>query len=359
TLVPFIRAAGELKTKPTQQSVAKLREIGLQPHVLICRSEYSLEEEVRQKLSLHCNVPLEAVIEACDVDHTIYEAPLNFHEEGLDDFVCRALHIDTPPPDLTEWKKFVNRVINPKKRVRIAVVGKYIELQDAYKSIYESLTHAGASHDCGIDLVLVDAEDIEAEGAEKHLAGVAGVLVPGGFGDRGTEGKIKAARFARESRTPFLGLCLGMQIATIEFARNVCKLDDANSTEFAPDTPHPIIHILEEQKNVSDKGASMRLGSWPTVLAKDSLAARIYATDTVKERHRHRYEFNNAYREQMEAAGFIISGTSPDGKLVELIELRDHPWYLACQYHPEFCSKPNRPHPLFRGFISACLAQED
>jgi CTP synthase len=359
TLVPFIKAAGELKTKPTQQSVAKLREIGLQPQVLICRTEMALDEDVRQKLSLYCNVPVRAVIEAGDVENTIYEAPLNLHEEGLDDYVCELLDLQTPAPDLTEWKKFVGRIINPKKRVRVAVVGKYIELQDAYKSIYESLTHAGASLDCGIDLVLTDAEDLEKEGADKYLRGVAGVLVPGGFGDRGVEGKIEAARYARESRTPFLGLCLGMQIATIEFARHVCGLSGANSTEFDPLTPHPVIHILEDQIGVTEKGASMRLGSWTTVLGKNTLAHQVYGSAEIRERHRHRYEFNMAYREQMEKKGFRLSGTSPDGKLVELIELRDHPWFLACQFHPEFQSKPKSPHPLFRGFLAACLGHQD
>jgi CTP synthase len=359
TLVPFIKAAGELKTKPTQQSVAKLREIGLQPQVLICRTEMALDEEVRQKLSLYCNVPVRAVIEAGDVENTIYEAPLNLQEEGLDEYVCELLDLQTPPPDLTEWKKFVSRVINPKKRVRVAVVGKYIELQDAYKSIYESLTHAGASLDCGIDLVLTDAEDLEKEGADKYLRGVAGVLVPGGFGDRGVEGKIEAARYARVSRTPFLGLCLGMQIATIEFARNVCGLGGANSTEFDPLTPHPVIHILEDQIGVTEKGASMRLGSWTTVLGKNTLAHQVYGASEIQERHRHRYEFNMAYREEMEKKGFRLSGLSPDGQLVELVELRDHPWYLACQFHPEFQSKPKAPHPLFRGFLAACLGHQD
>ncbi len=358
TLVPFIKAAGELKTKPTQQSVAKLREIGLQPQVLICRTEKPLGKDVREKLSLYCNVPLEAVIEAGDVEHTIYEAPLNFQAEGLDTFICKILHLETPQPDMTDWKKYVQRVISPKKRVRIAIVGKYIELQDAYKSIYESLTHAGASHDCGIDLVLVDAEDIENEGAEKFLRGVAGVLVPGGFGDRGVEGKIAAARYSRESRTPFLGLCLGMQVATIEFARHVCGLERANSTEFDPATPHPVICILDEQKDVTEKGASMRLGTCPTVLAKSSLAHQVYGRTEILERHRHRYEFNMAYRETMESRGFVIAGTSPEGDLVELIELSNHPWFIACQYHPEFQSKPNAPHPLFKGFTSACLAHE-
>jgi CTP synthase len=302
---------------------------------------------------------VEAVIEAGDVEHTIYESPLNLQAEGLDDYVCRILNLNTPEPDMSDWKKFVQRVVNPKKSVRIAVVGKYIELQDAYKSIYESLTHAAAANDCAADLVLVDAEDLENEGAEKYLQGVAGVLVPGGFGDRGTEGKIAAARFARESRTPFLGLCLGMQIATIEFARNVCGLDHANSTEFDPQTPHPVIHILEEQRDVTTKGASMRLGTCPTIFSKNSLAHQVYGRPEANERHRHRYEFNMAYREQMEKKGFVISGTSPDGTLVELIEIKNHPWFLACQFHPEFQSKPNGSHPLFKGFIAACLAHQD
>jgi CTP synthase len=275
TLVPFIKAAGELKTKPSQQSIAKLREIGIQPEILICRTEMPLDQEVRQKLSLFCNVPLKAVIEAGDVEHTIYEAPLNLREEGLDDIVCQLLRLETPEPDLTDWRKFVDRIICPKKRVKIAIVGKYIELQDAYKSIYESLTHAGASHDCGIDMVLVDAEDIETEGADKYLRGVAGVVVPGGFGDRGVEGKIKAVRYSRETRTPFLGLCLGMQVATIEFARNVCDLENANSTEFDTETPHPVISILEEQKDVTDKGASMRLGTWLTKIKEGTLAHHV------------------------------------------------------------------------------------
>ena len=359
TLIPFIKAAGELKTKPTQQSVAKLREIGLQPHVLICRTEQPLDADVRQKLSLYCNVPVEAVIEGGDVEHTIYEAPLNLQAEGLDDYVCRALNLQTGEPDMTDWKKFVQRIVHPKKSVRIAVVGKYIELQDAYKSIYESLTHAAAALDCAADLVLVDAEDLEKEGADKYLRGVAGVLVPGGFGDRGIEGKVSAARYARESRTPYLGLCLGMQIATIEFARNVCGLDNANSTEFDPESKHPVICILEEQKEVTTKGASMRLGTWPTVLGKDTLAHQVYCRSEVVERHRHRYEFNMEYREIMEQKGFVISGSSPDGNLVELIEIKNHPWFLACQFHPEFQSKPNAPHPLFKGFIAACLAHQD
>ncbi len=356
TLVPYIKAAGELKTKPTQQSIAKLREIGIQPQVLVCRCEHPLEEEVRQKLSLFCNVPLHAVIEARDVDHTIYEMPLMLQHEKLDETVCRILGLETPQPDTTDWRRFVQRVINPKKRVKIAVVGKYIDLQDAYKSIYESLTHAAAAHDCGIDLVRVDAQEIETEGAEKFLKNVAGVVVPGGFGDRGVEGKIAAARFAREQRVPYLGLCLGMQVATIEFARHVCGLDGANSTEFDMETPHPVICLLEEQREVTNKGASMRLGTWPTVIREGTLAHRVYGTTEIFERHRHRYEFNMNYHDQFVERGFVISGMSPDGALVELIELHGHPWFLACQFHPEFKSKPNQPHPMFRGFLAASLA---
>ena len=358
TLVPYIKAAGELKTKPTQQSVAKLREIGLQPQVLICRSENPLDPEVRQKLSMFCSVSEKAVIEARDVEHTVYEVPLLLHAEGLDQLVCDLLHLQTQEPDLTNWRKFVERVISPKKQVTIAVVGKYIDLQDAYKSIYESLTHAAASQDCGINLKLVDAETLQ-NGVDGQLQDVAGVLIPGGFGERGVEGKIKAARFAREHKVPFLGLCLGMQVATIEFARNVCGIENANSTEFDQDTKEPVISLLEEQREkIYSKGASMRLGTWPTKIAKGTLAEKIYGNSEVLERHRHRYEFNMKYREKMGEKGFTISGTSPDGALAELVELRDHPYFLACQYHPEFQSKPNKPHPLFKGFVEACLARQ-
>jgi len=357
TLVPYIKAAGELKTKPTQQSVAKLREIGLQPQVLLCRTEHPLDLELRQKLSMFCNVSLRGVIEERDVKNTIYEMPLMLNEEGLDDLVCELLHIAAPPPDLTNWRKFVERVVSPKKHVKIAVVGKYIDLQDAYKSIYESLTHAAASQDCGIDLKLIDAESL-IDGVDGQLSDVAGVLIPGGFGERGVEGKISAARFARENKVPYLGLCLGMQVATIEFARNVCGLEKANSTEFDEHAPDPVICLLDEQRDVKAKGASMRLGTWPTKIAKGTVAEKIYGTGEVLERHRHRYEFNMKYREQMGEKGFTISGTSPDGALAELIELRDHPYFLACQYHPEFQSKPNKPHPLFKAFVQACLAHQ-
>jgi CTP synthase len=357
TLVPYIKAAHEVKTKPTQQSVAKLREIGLQPQVLICRTENPLDRDVRQKLSMFCSVSPKAVIEARDVEHTVYEYPLMLHAEELDKLVCDLLHLETPEPDLANWRKFVERVVSPKKRVKIAVVGKYIHLQDAYKSIYESLTHAAASQDCGIDLKLIDAESLQDD-VDSQLKDVAGVLIPGGFGERGVEGKIRAAQFAREHKVPYLGLCLGMQVATIEFARNVCGIKNANSTEFNKDAAEPVISLLEEQCGVRTKGASMRLGTWPTKIAPGTLAGNIYGQADVLERHRHRYEFNMKYRDRMTEKGFTISGTSPDGTLAELIELRGHPYFLACQYHPEFQSKPNKPHPLFKGFIQACLAHQ-
>jgi CTP synthase len=357
TLIPYIKAAHELKTKPTQQSVAKLREIGLQPQVLICRTEKPLDRDVRRKLSMFCSVVEKAVIEERDVEHTIYEVPLTLHAEGLDQLVCDLLHLETPKPDLKAWQKFVERVVSPRKHVRIAVVGKYMDVRDAYKSIYESLTHAAASEDCGIDPKLIDAESLEP-GVDGQLRDVAGILVPGGFGGRGVEGKINAARYAREHKIPYLGLCLGMQVATIEFTRNVCGIKDANSTEFDKNTPDPVISLLEEQHGVQHKGASMRLGTWPTKIVPGTLAEKIYGDAEVTERHRHRYEFNMKYRDRMNAKGFIISGTSPDGALAELIELRDHPYFVSCQYHPEFQSKPNKPHPLFKSFIAAAVAHQ-
>ena len=355
TLVPYIKAAGELKTKPTQQSVAKLREIGIQPAVIVCRTEWPLEQDVREKIALFSNVPVKAVIEARDVKNSIYELPLMLHREKFDALVCEQLGLQTKEPDLTKWKAFVDRVVNPTHKARIAVVGKYIELQDAYKSVYEALTHAGAANDCEVSLVRVDAEDLEHEKPSDLLGDVQGILIPGGFGDRGVEGKVLAAQYAREKNIPYLGLCLGMQIATIEFARNVCGLTDANSTEFTGKSPHPVICLMEEQEEVVDLGATMRLGTWETKILPGSLAHRVYGGTEISERHRHRYEFNNKYRAQMEAAGFCISGTSPDGKLVEMIEVKGHPYYIASQFHPEFLSKPNAPHPLFAGFIKAAM----
>ncbi len=355
TLVPYIRAAGELKTKPTQQSIAKLREIGIGPQIILARTEMPLEHEVRQKISLFCNVPIENVIEARDVKHTIYEVPLKLHEERLDDRVCKLLGLERTEPDLSQWRHFVNRVIHPTHHARVGVVGKYIELQDAYKSIYEALTHAGAANDCKVDIVRVDAEAIEKAGPDLYLAGLQGILIPGGFGDRGTEGKILAARYARENGVPYFGICLGMQIAVIEFARNVAGLEGASSTEFDKAAAHPVISLMEEQKKVINLGGTMRLGTWVTDLAPGSRAYELYQSATITERHRHRYEFNSDYKERLESCGLVVSGTSPNGELAEIVELPGHPHYLACQFHPEFLSKPNHPHPLFHGFVKAAM----
>jgi CTP synthase len=354
TYVPYIKAAGELKTKPTQQSVAKLREIGITPHILVCRCDRPLSKDLRQKMSLFCNVPYEAVIEEMDVEHSIYEVPLMLQRERLDDLICRLLHIDTPAADMSHWQDIIRKLVAPAHRVRLGVVGKYIGLQDAYKSVYEALIHGGVANDCGVEIERIDAEDIEKSGAEKILGGLGGILIPGGFGERGVEGKILAAQYAREKRVPYLGLCLGMQIATIEFARNVLNLRRAHSTEFDPGSPHPVICLLDEQKQVTKKGGTMRLGAQPCQLVVGSRAAHLYGAFLVNERHRHRYEFNNAYREMFEAAGFSFSGLSPDGKLVEIIEAGDHPFFVASQFHPEFQSKPTKPHPLFKGFVAAC-----
>ncbi|MDC0144854.1 CTP synthase, partial [Verrucomicrobia bacterium] len=313
TYVPFIKAAGELKTKPTQQSVAKLREIGILPDILVCRTEKPLNDELRQKISLFCNVPVEAVIEEIDVEHSIYEVPLMLQREKMDELVCKYLGIKTPPADMSRWESVVNRIIKPKHKVKIGVIGKYIDLQDAYKSVYEAVTHAGGENDCAVEIVRVDSEDIEKNGGLSRLEGLSGVLVPGGFGERGVEGKMLAAKYARENNVPYLGLCLGMQIACIEFARNALGLEGAHSTEFDHKTPHPIIALLDEQQNVTEMGGTMRLGAQACKLSPESKAAELYGTEDISERHRHRYEFNNAYRERFEAKGFVFSGTSPDG----------------------------------------------
>jgi len=357
TYVPFIKAAGELKTKPTQQSVAKLREIGITPHILVCRCEKPLEKDVREKISHFCNVANEAVIEEIDVEHTIYELPLMLQRERVDDLVCKLLHLDTPVANMAHWQEIVRKLIAPRHRVHIGVVGKYIELHDAYKSVYEAIIHGGVANDCGVKIEKVEAEHIEKFGAEAVLKDLSGILVPGGFGGRGIEGKILAAQYAREKKVPYLGLCLGMQIATIEFARHVLNLPGAHSTEFDPKTAHPVIALLDDQKNITRKGGTMRLGLQPCQLAVGSQASRLYGAFIANERHRHRYEFNNAYRAAFEKAGLVFSGLSPDGKLIELIEIPSHPFFLACQFHPEFQSKPNHPHPLFKGFIAAALAK--
>ena len=357
TLVPYISAAGELKTKPTQQSVAKLREIGIQPDVLICRTEKPLNKSIRGKISMFCNVPIEAVVEEKDVEHSIYEVPMMLRREKVDDLVCKHLKLRNRKPNMRAWQKFLRAVIHPRYEITVAVVGKYIELQDAYKSIYESMTHAGAYNNARVNVIRVDAQEIERRGAAPLLKKVDGVLVPGGFGDRGIEGKVAAARYAREKKIPYLGLCLGMQIAAIEFARNVLGCKRANSTEFNSKTPHPVICLLEEQKHVERKGGTMRLGAMPCFVRKGTKTHGVYGQRKISERHRHRFEFNNAYREKFEERGIVFSGIFEKQNLVEIIELKDHPWYVGCQFHPEFQSKPNKPHPLFKGFIRAALKQ--
>ncbi len=359
TFVPFINAAGELKTKPTQQSVAKMREIGLAPNILVCRCEKPINKELRRKMSLFCNVPVEAVIEEKDVDHSIYEVPLMLQRERMDDLVCDHFGLDVPPADMEHWQEIIRKLIAPRNQVRIGVVGKYVELNDAYKSVYESIIHAGIANDCGIEIEKIDAEDIEKEGAETYLKGLAGILVPGGFGERGVEGKILAVQYARENSVPYFGLCLGMQVATIEYARNVLGLEGAHSLEFDPETKHPVIALMDEQFDVTLKGGTMRLGAQDCQIAPETKSAELYGASVISERHRHRFEFNNNYRDQFETAGMVIAGTTTDGKLVELVELKEHPFFIACQYHPEFLSKPSASHPLFRGFIAACHAAMD
>jgi CTP synthase len=353
TLVPFIKAAGELKSKPTQQSVAKLREIGIQPQILVCRSEHPVDHETRQKISNFCNVSVEAVIEEQDVKHTIYEVPLMLHRERLDELVLTHLGIKAPPADLRDWEKLVGRMIAPKHRARIAMVGKYLGVPDAYKSVTEALFHAASGEDVGVDLVKVDAEEIEKQGADAFLEGVDGILVPGGFGERGIEGKIASAKYAREKKIPYLGLCLGMQVAVIEYARSVAGLKKAHSSEFEPNAKEAVISLLPGQDINGAKGGTMRLGSYLCHLSPGSNAQKAYGQPEIQERHRHRFEFNNAYRSNLEKSGLKISGIHPKGDLVEIIEIPDHPWFVACQFHPEFRSKPDVPHPLFRGFAQA------
>lgn len=356
TYVPFIRAAGEIKTKPSQQSVAKLREIGISPDVLICRSEVSLSEESRKKLSLFCNVAPQAVLEEKDVAHSIYEIPLVLSEQGLDAFILTHFRIKRPPARLKAWRTMIQTLVSPKHHVRIGVVGKYSDLQDAYKSIYEALTHGGIAHSAKVEILKISAEDIESGAVRIRPGEFDGLLVPGGFGTRGIEGKIAAIRAAREQNIPFFGICLGLQCAVIEFARHVCGLKRATSTEIDRKTQEPVICLMEEQERVVDLGGTMRLGNWPCALRRGTQAARAYGTRQVLERHRHRYEVNNAYRDRLEKKGLILSGLSPDGNLVEMVEIADHPWFVATQAHPEFTSQPLRPHPLFKDFIGAALA---
>ncbi|MFB7138307.1 CTP synthase [Gottfriedia sp. NPDC056225] len=354
TLLPYIKAAGELKTKPTQHSVKELRSIGIQPNVIVLRSETTVPQEMKDKIAQFCDVDAKDVIECVDAD-TLYEIPLALQAQGLDSIACNHLKLQTNEADMTEWTSLVDKVKNLTKSTKIALVGKYVELQDAYISVAEALKHAGFAFDSEIEIKWINAEEVTTANVNELLSDVDGILVPGGFGDRGVEGKILTAQFARENNVPFLGICLGMQIASIEFARNVLGLKGAHSAEINPTTNYPIIDLLPEQKDVEDLGGTLRLGLYPCKLVEGSKAYEAYGDEVVYERHRHRYEFNNEYRQQMEQEGFIFSGTSPDGRLVEIIELPNHPWFVASQFHPEFISRPNRPQPLFRDFVGASL----
>lgn len=352
TYVPYIAAAGEVKTKPSQQSVAKLREIGIMPDILICRAEVPLSLEVRKKLSLFCNVPLGSVIEECDVKHSIYEVPLVLSDQGIDELLLVHYRIAKPAADLTPWRKVINAIRNPEGEVTIGVVGKYQELQDAYKSIFEALDHGCIAHKVKLNLKKIASEEIEKNRTEL-LDEVDGILIPGGFGNRGIEGKVAAIRYARENGIPFFGICMGLQCAVVEFARNVCGLEGANSTEINAKSPHPVVCLMEEQKDVVDLGATMRLGAWDCKLTEGTKVRELYGKEMISERHRHRYEFNNAYRETIQENGMTIAGTTPGGELVEIVEVESHPWFVAVQFHPEFKSQPFNPHPLFAGFIEA------
>lgn len=355
TLVPYLKAAGELKTKPTQHSVGQLREIGIQPDVLILRTERHISTEDREKISLFCNVPVEAVIEEKDKDFSIYEVPLSLVDHGLDKLIVEKLDLPRSTLDLTPWHEILHRLRNPTTEISIAVVGKYAEHKDAYKSIYESIDHAGIENHSQIRIGRIQSEEIEREGPERLLSGYDGILVPGGFGERGTEGKVEAIRWARERKIPFFGICLGMQCAAIEFARNVANLEGANSTEFDKDTAYPVICLLDEQNNITDMGGTMRLGAQVSQLVDGTDSHACYQTEEVSERHRHRYEFNNSFRGQLEAHGLVIAATSEEDSLVEIVEVKDHPWFVAVQFHPEFKSKPTAAHPLFSGFVRAAI----
>jgi CTP synthase len=355
TLVPWIAAAQELKTKPTQHSVKELRAIGIQPDILICRSERFIGQEMKEKIALFCDVDAEAVVTARDVK-SVYEVPVAFAAEGVDEIVLRLLHLDAPEGDLSRWNAMLERLANPQDEVTIGIVGKYVEYEDSYKSLKEALLHGGLAHQLKVNLHWIEAEGVVGENWESQLEGYDGILVPGGFGKRGIDGMLNCIRFARERKVPYFGICLGMQTLVIEFARNVCGLEDADSTEFNPGTPHRVIFKLRELKGIDDLGGTMRLGSWPCRLVENSFAYRAYGSREIQERHRHRYEFNREYEDRLKAAGLRITGETPDGTYVEICELGDHPWFLGCQFHPEFKSKPMEPHPLFAAFIGASYA---
>ncbi len=357
TLIPYLKASGEMKTKPTQASVKELQGMGIQPDIIVCRSELPLDNALKDKLALFCNVPNNHVLQNLDVEY-LYEAPLAMEEEHLAQVACECLHLDCPQPDLTDWKEMVESLRHPNKEVNIALVGKYIQLHDAYISVVEALKHGGIAERATVNIKWIDSETVTDENAAEILGDVDGILVPGGFGDRGVEGKISAIRYARENKVPFLGLCLGMQLSIVEFARHVLNYNDAHSVELRPDTTHPVIHLMPDQNGVEDIGGTLRLGSYPCVLDKTSKAYQVYGEETVHERHRHRYEVNNDYRTVLIENGMKLSGLSPDKRIVEMVELVDHPWFIATQAHPELKSRPNRPHPLFKGFIEAAAANK-
>jgi CTP synthase len=354
TLVPFIESAGEVKTKPTQHSVKELREIGIQPNILLCRTALPLSKQIKEKIGLFCNVPSEAVIQAIDVD-CIYEVPLLFHKESLDDLIIKHLNLKCGELNLDDWVNMMEKIKNPRERVKIGICGKYTHLKDAYKSIIEAFVHAGVENDSRVELKWINAEEVTSKTADLNLGDVDGVLIPGGFGERGIEGKIEALKYVRENQIPYLGICLGMQCAVIEFARNVCKLEKANSFEFDQETNYPVIHLMPDQEKITDLGGTMRLGAYPCILEKDSLSFKAYGEKEISERHRHRYEFNNQFREILTRAGLKLTGLSPDGRLVEIIELSGHPWFVAVQFHPELKSRPTKAHPLFRDLVKASL----
>ncbi|PLR96599.1 CTP synthase [Bacillus sp. T33-2] len=358
TLVPYIKAAGEMKTKPTQHSVKELRSLGIQPNVIVVRNEMPISQDMKDKIALFCDIDPKAVIECRDAE-TLYSVPLALQEQNLDQIVCQHLKLQCGTADMNEWKALVDKVLNLSQTTRIALVGKYVELQDAYISVVEALRHAGYAFDTDIEIKWINAEEVNDENVAAMLDDADGILVPGGFGDRGIEGKISAIRYAREQKKPFFGICLGMQLASVEFARNVLGLDGAHSAEIAPNTPYPVIDLLPEQKDIEDLGGTLRLGLFPCKLTEGSKAFAAYDDEVVYERHRHRYEFNNQFRQAMEEAGFIFSGTSPDGRLVEIIEVQDHPWFVASQFHPEFTSRPTSPQPLFRDFVEASLKSKE
>lgn len=358
TLIPYLKASGEMKTKPTQASVKELQGMGIQPDIIVCRTELPLDQGIRDKIALFCNVPSNHVMQNLDVE-TLYEAPLAMEHEHLADIACECLKLPCPTPDLKEWEDMVHALKNPSKEVTVALVGKYTQLHDAYISVVESLKHGAVAHNASVNIKWIPSEDVTKDNVSELLSDVDGILVPGGFGDRGIDGKIYAIQYARENKIPFLGLCLGMQLAIVEFARHVIGFGDAHSAELDPSTTHPVIHLMPEQDGVEDLGGTLRLGSYPCVLNETSKAFELYGEKVIHERHRHRYEVNNYYRDDLTKHGMTFSGVSPDGRIVEMVEIKDHPWFVATQAHPEFKSRPNRPHPLFKGFLGAALEHQN